>query len=205
MEGDEDAAILQGLGAQENDLALAGICVAPVSGKNNNMMIPFAVLSALRIHSLMVVDNDSGVAQRMRRTGQPEDECEKALTKQAEDTRALCRLVGATEEDFPTGAVSRTLAFVPDTMETLLASDLPGWDVTRHELIQVGRGVDGKNAATYEIAARECDPGVLVNWKHRPPAAPSCHRRAGPSSVASRPSTGPRRPRYRRRRRQQST
>jgi hypothetical protein len=106
----------------------------------------------------MVVDNDSGVADRMRHNGQPEDECEKALAKQAKDNRALCRLVGATEEDFPSGAATGTLAFVPDTMETLLASDLPGWDVTRHELIADGRGVDGKNAATYEIAARECDP-----------------------------------------------
>ncbi|MEV4262428.1 hypothetical protein [Kribbella sp. NPDC049584] len=65
VERDEDAAVLQSLGACTNELALAGICVA------------------------------------------------------------LCRLVGATEQDFPVDDVSPTLVFIPDILETLLVSDLP--------------------------------------------------------------------------------
>ncbi|WBQ01890.1 ATP-dependent nuclease [Kribbella sp. CA-293567] len=155
VEGDEDAAILQGLGGHTNELALAGICVAPVSGKNN-MMLPFTILRELGIHALMVVDNDSGAEGRMRKLKRDESDIAQAIAKNASDNRMLCRLVGAAEEDFPVGEVSPLLAFIPDTLETLLSSDLPEWDQKRHELIDTGRGVDGKNAATYEIAAREC-------------------------------------------------
>jgi hypothetical protein len=145
----------KGLGARTSELALAGICVAPVSGKNN-MMIPFAILEALGIQALMVVDNDSGSEQRMRGNQRPEQNILDTISKNISDNRALCRLVGVQEQDFPIDAVSPQLVFIPDTMETLLASDLPAWDLTRHELIDTGRGVDGKNAATYEMAAREC-------------------------------------------------
>jgi hypothetical protein len=55
-----------------------------------------------------------------------------------------------------TGAVNDRLAFVPDTLEVLLQSDLPGWDLSRRQLIQDGRGVDGKHAGTYALAVREC-------------------------------------------------
>lgn len=163
VEGDEDAAILEGMGKRVNELAVGGICVAPVSGKSN-MMIPFAILELLGVPALMVVDNDSGAGERMRRDGIDEDAIAQAEAKNRSDNRAFCRFVGAGEEDYPIGATSPTLAFVPDTMETLLASDLPGWDLTRKQLVDEGRGVDGKNAATYAIAARECadTPGVQL-------------------------------------------
>lgn len=164
VEGDEDAAILEGMGKRINDLAVTGICVAPVEGKGN-MQIPFAILRRLGVPVLMVVDNDSGCAGRMRRDGKPEAEITSAMQKHAADNRKLCRLVGAPEEDFPVGAVSESLAFVPDTMETLLASDLPGWDLTRRRVIQDGRGVEGKNAATYALAARECDEEPVGSLK----------------------------------------
>lgn len=160
VEGDDDAAVLQGMGGRINSLAVGGVCVAPVGGKGN-MLIPFAILAALGIPALMVVDNDSGCGERMRLGGKDESDIEKAVAKHVADNRKLCRFVGEAEEDFPTGAVGATLAFVPDTMETLLQSELPGWDLTRRELIEQGRGVDGKNAATYALAARECveEPG----------------------------------------------
>lgn len=160
VEGDEDAAILEGMGQRINDLAVTGVCVAPVEGKGN-MLIPFAILRRLGVPVLMVVDNDSGCAERMRRDGKSEDEITTAMQKHAADNRKLCRLVSAPEDDFPVGAVSESLAFVPDTMETLLASDLPGWDLTRKRLIEDGRGVDGKNAATYALAARECEDELV--------------------------------------------
>ena len=155
VEGDEDAAILEGMGKRVNELAVSGICVAPVSGKSN-MMIPFAILELLGIPALMVVDNDSGKGERMRRDGKDDGVIAAAEAKTRQDNRTFCRFVGAPEDDYPVGATDTTLAFIPDTMESLLASDLPGWDLTRRQLIESGRGVDGKNAATYAIAAKEC-------------------------------------------------
>lgn len=156
VEGDEDAAVLEGLGCRVNELAVEGVCVASVSGKAN-MFIPFAVLRALDIQTSMVVDNDSGYATRMRAKGRAEEDIEVAGIKNVKDNRALCRFVNVSEEDFPVGGVCPELAFVPDTLESLLESDLPGWDLRRRQIINEGRGVDGKNAATYELAAKECE------------------------------------------------
>lgn len=155
VEGDEDAAILRGLGAGADDLAVQGIAVAAVSGKDN-LLLPFAILRRLNIQSLMVADNDSGMAARMKAQGKTDAQISSAVRANADKNRSLCRFVGVDEEDLPVGGVCSSLAFVPDTMETLLSSDLPGWDLTRKQLIREGRGVDGKNAATYELAAREC-------------------------------------------------
>lgn len=155
VEGDEDAAVLQGLGDHPNDLALQGIAVTPVSGKSN-MLLPFAILKRLGINTLMVADNDSGCRDRMLKNGRCEEDILKAERDHVKMNRSLCRFVDGPAEDYPVGAVTKQLAFVPDTLETLLASELPGWDLTRKKLIEEGRAVDGKNAATYELAAREC-------------------------------------------------
>jgi hypothetical protein len=92
----------------------------------------------------------------MKANGRDEKDITKSVKKNKIDNRRLCRFVGVAEEDHPVGAVSSALAFVPDRMETLLASDLPGWDLARKKAIDEGRGVSGKNAATYALAAREC-------------------------------------------------
>lgn len=157
VEGDEDAAILQGLSERPpNDLASRGICVAAVSGKGN-MMIPFTILKLLGIQVLMVVDNDEGCRARMQNNGRPEEKIEEAEGKHKNDNRTLCRLVGGAEQNYPRGEVSPELFFITDTLESVLQADLPGWENKRLELIKGGRGVDGKNAATYELAARECE------------------------------------------------
>jgi len=155
VEGDEDAAVLQGLGDRVNDLAVQGIAVASVGGKGN-LHLPFVILRSLGIPSLMVADNDAGCRERMEKAGRSEDKIVEAEEKNKKDNRMLCRLVGVSETDYPVGGVSRNLAFVPDTLETLLSSELPGWDIARKQIIEEGRGVDGKNAATYELASREC-------------------------------------------------
>ena len=162
VEGDEDAAILEAAGSV-NQLAVGGICVAPVCGKSN-MLIPSAILSLLGIRNLMFVDNDSGCGQRMHANHKSQHQIDEAEDKHKKDNRLLCRFAGAKEEDYPVGEVNDSLVFVPDTLESLLASDLPGWDVTRERLITEGRGVTGKNAATYSLASREChdEPGATL-------------------------------------------
>lgn len=156
VEGDDDAAIIEGVGRKVNELAVNGTCVAPVAGKSG-MMIPFAILELLGVQTLMVVDNDSGCGDRMRNDGKDEDDVRQAEEKHRRDNRALCRFVGEPEEDYPVGAIGPSLAFVPDTLESLLESDLPGWTLSRQTLIDEGRGVGGKHAGTYALAVQECD------------------------------------------------
>lgn len=156
VEGDDDAAVLQGLSERgENQMAVQGICVAAVGGKSN-MMIPFAVLDLLGINTLMVVDNDSGCGARMAKMGRDVQAVEDAVAKHRRDNRALCRLLGVPDEDYPRGLVESRLFFVPDTLETVLAEDVPGWGEARRKIVEEGRGVAGKHAATYLMAAKEC-------------------------------------------------
>lgn len=155
VEGDEDAALIQGLGDKPNELALEGIAVAAVGGKSN-MLLPYAVLKRLGIQCLMVVDNDSGCRDRMVANQKGTTDIERAEQDQIKANRLLCRFVGALEQDFPIGAVCKSLVFVKDTIESVVEVDLPGWGQTRKRLISEGRAVEGKHAASYELAAREC-------------------------------------------------
>ncbi len=155
VEGDDDAAIIEGVGKKINDMAVNGICVAPVSGKSG-MMIPFAILEGLGIETLMVVDNDSGCADRMFADGKDAASIATAEAAHQRDNQALCRFVDAEASEYPVGKVDDRLVFVPDTLETLLDTDLPGWDLSRQQIINDGRGVEGKHAATYSLAVREC-------------------------------------------------
>lgn len=164
VEGDDDAAILEGVGERVNSLAVHGVCVAPVFGKQN-MMIPYAILEALGIPTVMVVDNDSGCGTRMRALGRTDEQIEEAERKHVRDNRSLCRFVRGNEEDYPVGRVAGGLVFVPDTLEALLASDLPGWDLSRQRLIEDGRGVEGKHAGTYALAVRECGDEIGPDLK----------------------------------------
>jgi hypothetical protein len=77
----------------------------------------------------------------MEAQGREQTSIDTAVGKNVEENRAFCRFVGAAEDDYPVGAVAGLIAFVPDTLETLLASDLPGWDLTRQRVIDEGGGV----------------------------------------------------------------
>ena len=154
VEGDEDAAILEALG-NTNALAVGGICVASVQGKSN-MLIPFAILKRLGIRTLMVVDNDRNKAGRMKADGKSDEDVAKAVAAVKIENRTLCRFVGGHEEDYPVDACTSELFFMPDMLESVLAADLPEWVEKRKQIVKEGRGVAGKNAATYALAVREC-------------------------------------------------
>lgn len=53
---------------------------------------------------------------------------------------------------------------ISDTLETLLASELSGWDLSRRKVIDEGQGVGGGNAATYALASKECLDDSDENW-----------------------------------------
>jgi putative ATP-dependent endonuclease of the OLD family len=63
------------------------------------------------------------------------------------------------EEDHPPTQVQDGYAVIGDTLETLLSAEWPAWEQTAKDLVAVGRGVAGKNAATYRLAAIEAAAG----------------------------------------------
>ena len=86
-------------------------------------------------------------------------EPDKAEHEAVAENRLLLKYLGEAEQDFPIGKVSERVFVWEDRLETVLARDWPAWEMTRLELIESGRGVEGRNgkhAATYALAAEEC-------------------------------------------------
>ena len=156
VEGDEDAAILQGASASPNLLAVQGIAVAAVHGKTN-MLLPHAILTALGIRSLCVVDNDSECRNRMKNRGKDDADIALATLETESRNRDLCRYFGVTEVNYPEGVITAEFVAMPDTLESTVARDWPEWTERQRQIIKDGRGVEGKNAATYALAAKECE------------------------------------------------
>jgi putative ATP-dependent endonuclease of the OLD family len=155
VEGDGDKAILEGATGTLNSLAVAGVAVAAASGKTK-MLIPHAILAELDINTLLIFDNDSGCRARMER--QQKDEVDIGLAELTirDQNIKILRYFDLPEQDYPVGVLSTRVVAIDDTIEAMLTRDWPAWENTRSELVRQGRGVDGKNAATYWLAAHEC-------------------------------------------------
>lgn len=164
VEGDHDKAVLDGIAARSHPFEIGGIVVAVTNGKPP-MPIPHAILTELGIPTLSIFDNDSGVAERMRRDGKDEGDIEQAERYAKRDNRELLRYYGCEEQAYPCGVITSQLVAMPDTLESELSTNWPGWPETCTALVKEGRGASGKNAATYALAAEECkqEPvGVLA-------------------------------------------
>lgn len=155
VEGDGDKAILEGATGTLNSLAVAGVTVAAASGKTK-MLIPYAILAELEINTLLIFDNDSGCRVRMEHQRKDEVDIGLAELMIKDQNHKLLRYFGLPEQDYPVGVMSTRVVAINDTIESMLAKDWPEWEKTRSELIRQGRGVEGKNAATYSLAAQEC-------------------------------------------------
>lgn len=161
VEGTGDAAILRGATEGPGALAVQGIAVASV-GSKSNMLIPHAILTQLGIPAACVVDNDHGVRNRMR--GRDQLDIDNAEMQTISKNRDLCRYFGVPEVDFPVGQQSSSFYALRGNLEEVVATDWPEWEEQRSGLVQSGKGVAGKNSATYELAARACQTmptGVL--------------------------------------------
>lgn len=156
VEGDDDAAILQGACQSPNQLAIQGVAVAVAGGKTN-VLLPHAILKELGVKALCVIDNDKGHSERMRRdTTKDATDIELAELETTTRNRSFCRYFGVAEEDYPEGVVSEEFVAMPDTLESTISLDWPEWAERKSDVVKQGRGVDGKNAATYALAAKEC-------------------------------------------------
>ena len=156
VEGDNDKAILDGITARtsQRQLEMDGVTVAVSHGKSH-LYTPHAILAELGVRTLVVFDSDKGGGERLRQQGRDAD-ASSADKKNRDENRRLLAYLGQPEEDFPEGQIAPDLHVWSDRLEDVLAVEWPEWDVTRGEIVATGRGVAGKNTATYELAAREC-------------------------------------------------
>lgn len=162
VEGDTDKGVLDGMSRREGQRQLEadGITITEAWGKTG-IYTPHAILAELRIPTLVIFDNDSGCANRIRAriasggNGNPDAEEAKIIG----ENRDLLRYLGEPEVDFPVGAVGTTAFVWDDTLEHVISLHWSGWDKKRLELIDAGLGVDGKNgkhAATFALTSESC-------------------------------------------------
>jgi len=78
--------------------------------------------------------------------------------------RRLLRYLYAPEQEHPATTVTDRWAVLEDTLEPVL-DEWTAWGAKHRELIQDGRGLPGKDAATYRLAAIEADadPPALLS------------------------------------------
>jgi len=105
VEGEEDrAAILAQAALMDHDFDAKGISVIPVNGKANLPKVA-AVFESLELPVYVIWDSDKGDKGREK--------------EQAKINRALCRLVGRDEEDFPEGVAANHACFETNLGETI--------------------------------------------------------------------------------------
>lgn len=158
VEGDDEKAILEGVSSPLNALAVAGVAVAAANGKTK-LLVPQAILDELGINTMIIFDNDSGLGNRMRAQGKEELDIGAAELSTQDQNRKILRYFDLDEENYPKGVLSRRVVALDDTLEAMIERDWPEWEATRQQLVASGRGVAGKNAATYALAAKECSHG----------------------------------------------
>jgi len=164
VEGSCDKGVLDGISERATPLSIQSIAVADVGGKTQ-IFLPFAILDQLGIPTCVQFDADANIASRIMGSGKSQQDAANSQTKTIVENRTLLRFFGETEIDWPSGHIGQYLTGLRDDIETLLSSDWPEWETGRTALVSSGRGVDGKNAETYRLAARDAagKPPVLLD------------------------------------------
>ncbi|MEV5849698.1 AAA family ATPase [Streptomyces sp. NPDC051985] len=174
VEGRGDEGVINGCAERSGiNLGAEGISVIEVNGKDN-IMISDALFSALGVPCYVVFDGDSGMEERKRESvshlvPHQRQEKEAKFEQQARANRAknanLLQYLGATPASQPTDDSTGRYTVFEDTLETYLDQHWPTWEERRQELIRVGEGIDGKNAATYLETTRTAgaEPPFLLH------------------------------------------
>lgn len=155
VEGTTDRAILEGCALRDDPLNACGIVVVDAGGKQG---IPLAhtILEELGVPCFVLFDGDAGAGGRVQAKGNSRVQAEASV---AQDNRRLLRHLSTGAEDHPATRVTDRFAVLGDTLETLLEAEWLEWEKAWEILIREGRGVDGKHAATYQLAAIEAATG----------------------------------------------
>jgi putative ATP-dependent endonuclease of OLD family len=163
LEGSTDDAIIQGAALQSSPLSTGGIEVA-VAGSKDQLYLPVAILKQLGIPHFVLFDSDIGSEHRMRANGKDEPAIAAQKRADAAKNKKLLRFLSLPEQDWPKGVLSPVVAVIDDTLETMVTENWPEFERERASLVAAGRGADGKNAATYRLAAKSAEniPGELM-------------------------------------------
>jgi putative ATP-dependent endonuclease of the OLD family len=161
VEGETDRAVLEGCALREDPLNAHGIAIVE-AGSKEGIPLAHAILDDLGIPCFTVFDGDIGAGARAANQGKPQHIADQSAVKA---NHRIQRYLGIAAEDHPPTRVEKGYAVLQDTLETFLVKEWPEWEKTRKELVKTCRGVVGKNAATYRLAAMEAStppPGLLT-------------------------------------------
>ncbi len=175
VEGTTDRAILSGVAARSSkNLLQTGVFIGEAGGKTG-VLLPYVILDELGIPAFILADNDSHLVDRIAEAESSDSisgddqkkiaKWKKSLQDEIAWNKKLLRFFDLDEEDFPAGPVTPNLTFTDGGLEEALARDWPEWGTKRTELVAEGLGYEGKNSATYELAARDATgepPEVIV-------------------------------------------
>ncbi len=161
VEGSCDGAIIDGIAARTKHLSIDGIEVAECGGKGN-IIFSHAILTSLNIPCYAVFDCDEPIELK-------EDGDKNYLSKIKSEkgiNSKLLKYLGEREivDGWPGQRTTPIFTSFRHSLEPLLNASWPEWDVKCQELLNSGRGVSGKNARTYFIAAKETEtepPAIL--------------------------------------------
>ena len=174
VEGTVDQAVLAGCAERAGiSLGAEGISILDVNGKDN-LMIAHAIFSSLGVPCHVVFDGDARMEEVKLVSVQnllPEQRCrkEEEIAREARQSREknanLLAYLGSSPTPQPKNESSTRYTVFEDNLETYLAEYWPAWDVRRRELIDIGEGVEGKNAVTYLETTRTvvADPPFLLH------------------------------------------
>jgi len=156
VEGTTDRAVTEGAAERPGNasLALSGIVVADVGGKNN-LFLAHAILTELGIPCYVVFDGDKEIATRMNSRGKKRQDIAQAESDSKKLNRKLLKYLGATEEDWPASNVSDSFTVIEDTLETWLKLNWPEWEQEKDHMVAAGLGSPDKNSLIYKHAARQ--------------------------------------------------
>lgn len=164
VEGTTDRAVLEGVASKTTPLSVGGVEVA-VAGSKPQLFLPVAILRQLGIPHFVLFDSDSSIGQRMRDAGKHDEEIARQEVVDAAKNREVLRFLELPEEDWPGGILSPNVGVIDDTLESVIASNWPEFEAERASLIAAGRGAEGKNSATYALAAKLApnEPKAIVD------------------------------------------
>lgn len=156
VEGTTDLAAIEGSASRQTngELALSGIVVAEVGGKNN-LFLAHAVLEELGIPSYVIFDGDKESRARMTAAGKSQKNINDTEENNKKLNRSLLKYLGATEEDWPTNGTYDKYAVFEDMLETWLKAEWPEWEAEKDNIEAAGLGNVGKNELLYRYAAVE--------------------------------------------------
>ncbi len=137
VEGGTDRAVIEGVACRDSGkpLSVNGIVVAKQGGKPS-LLLPCQILKGLGIPVFMVFDSDITNA----------DPAEASMNKK------ILGYLGATVESWPAGQVYSSYAVFENTLESVLMTEWPEWQIAVDEIISKGIGDPKKNSVLYKQA-----------------------------------------------------